>query len=448
MFAVSPNDDRRAILHLDARLHPDDRDLTGPEWAEVAHRLARAADIEIPGKGHGCRWIALQAQPRRLDLIANLIHLDGAWHAPPTDVLRRLAAEARRIEEDLQLIPVRATPSARAGSGLAPTASAQLANVLAQIADEPAGPLAAVRGLVEHVAHRLSSQSGAAGGDTAHRLELIARRLHTIQQDLDATAGHLFQTRVAAAPSAVQRPRPPSPVRERSLLPLADRFLSIRRDPHSGEVLARGGDPEAHGILQRVGFVAVVRLHETYHRAPTGLAEPDESRLATAAVARLRAAGYHVDCHEDFDTDSRPASYPPLGSSVAYLAERIRQAVTTEEAADALTELTAAHDGILAALHEVLTSVADFHDGLGEASDLYIARRLRYLADEHLGVIRSDLSHTRNALAERHAPHPGRSTCTQEVPATERERSAVCACPPPPRTLPAPPPPVAAGLRR
>ncbi|WP_411574832.1 hypothetical protein [Streptomyces fradiae] len=231
-------------------------------------------------------------------------------------------------------------------------------------------------------------------------------------------------------------------------MPLADRFLSIRRDPHSGEVLARGGDPEAHSILQRAGFVAVVRLHETYHRAPTGLAEPDESRLATAAVARLRAAGYHVDCHEDFDTDSRPASYPPLGSSVAYLAERIRQAVTTEEAADALTELTAAHDGILAALHEALTSVADFHDGLGEASDPYIARRLRYLADEHLGVIRSDLSHTRNALADRHTPHPGRSTCTQEVPATERERSAVCACPPPPRTLPAPPPPVAAGLRR
>ncbi|MFD5108950.1 hypothetical protein [Streptomyces cinereoruber] len=57
-------------------------------------------------------------------------------------------------------------------------------------------------------------------------------------------------------------------------MPLADRFLTIRRDPHSEEVLARGGDPEAHSILQRAGFVAVVRLHETYHRAPTGLAEP------------------------------------------------------------------------------------------------------------------------------------------------------------------------------
>ncbi|MEU3934473.1 hypothetical protein AB0E85_20915 [Streptomyces sp. NPDC029044] len=194
--------------------------------------------------------------------------------------------------------------------------------------------------------------------------------------------------------------------------------------------------------------MAVVRLHETYHRAPTGLAEDDESRLARDAVARLRAAGYYVDCAPGFDTDARPASYPPLGSSVAHLAERLRDATTTDEVADALTELTAAHDGILAALEEVLTATAEFHDGLGQPADPYTARRLHYLADEHLHIIRTDLTHTRNALADRHALHPGRSTCTGEVPATERERSAVCACPPPPRTVPAPPPPAAAGLRR
>ncbi|MFF6999773.1 hypothetical protein ACFY93_33240, partial [Streptomyces sp. NPDC008313] len=184
------------------------------------------------------------------------------------------------------------------------------------------------------------------------------------------------------------------------------------------------------------------------HNIRQALAEDDESRLATDAVARLRAAGYHVDCDADFDTDSRPASYLPLGSSVAHVAERLREAATTDEAADALTELTAAHDGVLAALEEVLTATADFHDGLGQAADPYIARRLRYLADEHLRVIRTDLAETRNQLADRHAPHPGRSTCTGEVPSTEQERSAVCACPPPPRTLPAPPPPMAAGLRR
>ncbi|MGW2137688.1 hypothetical protein ACWCW2_16975 [Streptomyces sp. NPDC001773] len=231
-------------------------------------------------------------------------------------------------------------------------------------------------------------------------------------------------------------------------MPLADRFLHIRRDPHSGEVLACGGDSEAHSVLQRAGFIAVVRVHETYHRAPTGLADRDEDRLATDAVAHLRVAGYHVDCDEEFDTDAHPASYLPLGSSVAHLAERIREATTTAETAGALTELTAAHDGILAALEEVLTATADFHDGLGQAADPHIARRLRYLAHEHLRIIRTDLADTRNTLADRHAPHPGRSTCSAEVPTTERERSAVCACPPPPRTLPAPPPPVAAGLRR
>ncbi|MFJ7298065.1 relaxase/mobilization nuclease [Streptomyces collinus] len=203
-FAASPDDDRRAILHLDIRLHPDDRELTGPEWAEVAQRLARAAGIEIPGKEHGCRWIAVQAQPGRLDLIANLIHLDGAWHAPPADKLRRLAQEARRIEQDLHLIPVRSDPPSRPAVRAALTASAQLATILTQLADEQAGPLAAVRGFVEHTSHRIARQPGAAGTDTAHRLELIARRLHAIQQDLDTTATRLVQPRAVPAPDAVR----------------------------------------------------------------------------------------------------------------------------------------------------------------------------------------------------------------------------------------------------
>ncbi|MGC5234506.1 relaxase/mobilization nuclease [Streptomyces albogriseolus] len=202
-FAASPDDDRRAILHLDIRLHPEDRELTGPEWAEVAQRLARAVGIEIPGKEHGCRWIAVQAQPGRLDLIANLIHVDGAWHAPPADKLRRLAQEARRIEQDLHLIPVRSDPPSRPAVRAALTASAQLATILRQLADEQAGPLAAVRGLVEHTSHRIARQ-GAAGTDTAHRLELIARRLYAIQQDLDTTANRLVQPRAVPAPDAVR----------------------------------------------------------------------------------------------------------------------------------------------------------------------------------------------------------------------------------------------------
>ncbi|MGW6454402.1 relaxase/mobilization nuclease [Streptomyces sp. NPDC055078] len=203
-FAASPDGDRRAILHLDVRLHPDDRELTGPEWSETAYRLARAAGIEIPGQEHGCRWIAVQAQPGRLDLIANLIHLDGARHSPPTDILRRLSGEARRIEQDLHLIPVRTGPTTRPAICTAPTASAQLASVLMQLADEQAGPLATVRGLVEHTAHRIARQPGAVGADTAHRLELIARRIHAIQQDLDTTAAHLVQPRVATVPPALR----------------------------------------------------------------------------------------------------------------------------------------------------------------------------------------------------------------------------------------------------
>ncbi|MYS36696.1 hypothetical protein K388_02705 [Streptomyces sp. KhCrAH-43] len=152
-------------------------------------------------------------------------------------------------------------------------------------------------------------------------------------------------------------------------------------------------------------------------------------------------------CDDGFDTDHRPASYLPPSSSVAHLAELIGEATTTDEAADALTELTAPHDGVITAVEEVLTATADFYDGLGEPPDQHIARRLRYLADELLRTIHADLSDTRNDLADRHAPHPGRSICAQEVPANEHERSAVCACPPPPRTLPVPLPPVAVGRR-
>ncbi|MFE0087656.1 hypothetical protein [Streptomyces sp. NPDC058991] len=83
-----------------------------------------------------------------------------------------------------------------------PTASAQLATVLSQLADEQSGPLAMVRKLVEHAAHRIALQPGAAAPDTAHSLELIARRLYRIQQDLDATATRLtVPPLVAAAPS-------------------------------------------------------------------------------------------------------------------------------------------------------------------------------------------------------------------------------------------------------
>lgn len=73
--------------------------------------------------------------------------------------------------------------------------------------------------------------------------------------------------------------------------------------------------------------------------------------------------GWHA--RPEFDTAPYQVSYLPLGSSVSHVVERIHEASTTEEAAEALIELTAAHDGILAALDGILTATAtaDFHDG-------------------------------------------------------------------------------------
>ncbi|WP_420036023.1 hypothetical protein ACN2WE_30805 [Streptomyces sp. cg28] len=215
---------------------------------------------------------------------------------------------------------------------------------------------------------------------------------------------------------------------------LADRYLTLGRDVHSGEVLARGGDPEAHSLLERTGFVPVVRLHETYHRLPVGLDEAEEKRLATRAVARLRAVNYDVKADQAFDTDLREPHYLPLGSQVLHLAERIREASTTDEVADVLTELTASHDGVLIALGEVITATADFYQHLGQPADPHTATRLQDLAEHRLGVLSSDFAHIRNDLADRHQDHPHRRACTAEVGPAEREASAVCACPPPPPT--------------
>ncbi|MFD4994642.1 hypothetical protein [Streptomyces buecherae] len=137
-----------------------------------------------------------------------------------------------------------------------------------------------------------------------------------------------------------------------------------------------------------------------------------------------------------------------MDSPVARLAERLRNATSTHEAADALSELTATHDGLLAALEEVLTATAELPDELSQATDPHTAQRLRHLADEHQHIIRTDLTYLRNTLANRHAPHPGRSTRTEEMPATEGDHFAVRTGPPLPRTLPATSPPDVAGLCR
>lgn len=216
-LAASPHSDRRAIWHADVRLAPDDRDLTGPEWSEIAHRIARTAGIQRPGDHQGCRWIAIQAQPGRLDLLANLIRPDDTWAEQSHRLLALVTAEGRRIEADLGLISPRtggpdpdsaARFAARYATSQANVSDAatQLAGLLGQLADENTGPLSTVRGLVEHAAHRLGRLPHAHAHGSARQLELIARRLHGIQQDLDPPPPTAHRPSGPAAPA---RPTPP-----------------------------------------------------------------------------------------------------------------------------------------------------------------------------------------------------------------------------------------------
>ncbi|MEU2082340.1 hypothetical protein ABZ569_10700 [Streptomyces albus] len=151
--------------------------------------------------------------------------------------------------------------------------------------------------------------------------------------------------------------------------------------------------------------------------------------------------GYHVTCDDAFETSLTAYHYLSLGDHVAHLADRLHEATSTCEAADVLTELTAPHDGILAAVYQVIEAAAAFHDELGDTADPHRAERLRYLSRNYLHAVTTDLRQTRNDLADRHAPHPRRTVCTGEVPDTEREASAVCACPSP-ASAPAAAPPV------
>ncbi len=210
---------------------------------------------------------------------------------------------------------------------------------------------------------------------------------------------------------------------------LADRILDLRRDVHSGEVLARGGDPEAHSILQRAQFLPVERAHDRYHRLPAGLDEAEEVRLGQRAVARLEAVGYRITCDEEFATSLREPYYLPIGASVLYLAKLIREAPGTEEIADALAELVAAHDGVLVGVSEVLTATADAVQHLDQDSSL--AATLRLLTDQ-AHVVRSGLQRARTDLADRRVPLPGNRPCTAQIDPQEREKSAACPCPPPP----------------
>ncbi|WP_329025764.1 relaxase/mobilization nuclease [Streptomyces sp. NBC_00690] len=196
-FAADEQGIREPLFHLTVELHPQDREPASAEWSEIAHRLARATGIAPPGDQLACRWIAVQAQPGRLDLVANLIRLDGTWQPQSAQLPQRLAAEARRIEADLGLRSPRASDESAPDPGTpAPVAGveAEIGLLLRHLADGTSGPLATVRGVVEHSAHRLAQLPGAYGSEAGQRLEWSARRLDALQRDLDATATALCRT--------------------------------------------------------------------------------------------------------------------------------------------------------------------------------------------------------------------------------------------------------------
>ncbi|MEU4347032.1 hypothetical protein [Streptomyces sp. NPDC023838] len=230
-YAAGPNANDPEIFHVAVRLHPADRDLRPPEWAEIAQRLTRVTGLAPAGDERACRWVALQARPGRLDVIANLIRADGAWARQPWPLQEVLRTECHLIEGDLGLVPAQphrgrplpahllaqrpALPRTVADHS-PPAVAAQLATLMCQLADETNGPIASVRGLVEQAAHRLEELPHAYGPDAAHRLEWIARRLHGIQQDLETTAADLPGAGQRAALVSITPPAPHSAPARRS----------------------------------------------------------------------------------------------------------------------------------------------------------------------------------------------------------------------------------------
>ncbi|MFB6477458.1 hypothetical protein ACFCXF_03235 [Streptomyces virginiae] len=176
--------------------------------------------------------------------------------------------------------------------------------------------------------------------------------------------------------------------------------VTVARDIDTGRIIARGGDGLTHGILERTFFLREVH-GTTWHRMSPTVLPSDQAAVAQLAVARLQAARYRVEADAEYATETTQDRYVTDGRSIANLAAAIRDAASPAEVSDRLEEVTAAHDGILAALEQLLHSLAAVYDGLGGPADRHIAARMRFLAEHRLGPITTDLLHTRAELADR-----------------------------------------------
>ncbi|MEU6312313.1 relaxase/mobilization nuclease [Streptomyces sp. NPDC047014] len=207
-FVSAPDGDRRDILHISARLHSLDRDLSYAEWSEIAHRIVRVTGIAPPGDDEACRWIAVQGQPGRLDVIATLIKNDGTWSTHPRRLRQALVTEAKSIETDLLLHSDRPQGASQQGPAPArehsvpprtPAATSPLAGILRQLAAEQSGPMAAVRRVVEEVGRQAAALPGNQVEAAASDLFWAARRLYVLQEHLGDIASRLLPPEPPAA---------------------------------------------------------------------------------------------------------------------------------------------------------------------------------------------------------------------------------------------------------
>lgn len=248
-FAVGPGNDRAAVLHFQARLHPDDRTLTAEDWAMIVHHLAVTAGI-IDSDGFGnCRCVAIQTASDRVDFIANLINYsDGTWTQLPRPLHQTLANAVHDIEDRMDLKSTRPEegsfrhpdvtvhleterrvtvaadpavyldsekPAQQAPPGMAALASqitcthrpASLASLLNEVTDDRLGDLPRLRRFTETAAALAGTQTGPRSRDAQHRLQRIARRLHGIEEDLHGVAQILTES--PATPRYAAGPPPP-----------------------------------------------------------------------------------------------------------------------------------------------------------------------------------------------------------------------------------------------
>ncbi|SFC59652.1 hypothetical protein [Streptomyces aidingensis] len=220
--------------------------------------------------------------------------------------------------------------------------------------------------------------------------------------------------------------------------------IRIDREPSTDQVTARGGDALASAVLQRAGgFIAVVRLNETWHRLPKGVTDPaEQADRASRSAAALTAIGYRVTLGASLGGDRPiiPTANPvPLGDRVGELAYCISTASHTSEVAALLTEFTSPVDGILDNTISALQATADWWACLdNEPAAPRYAERLGYIAERIDGYV-YEIGMLRDVLADAHVAHPTRRpVAEQTAPAEQLSARAAAARTGSPRAVTSP----------